>query len=96
MFIKDAAATMIGVWYQAGHQLKGVAVVGALSVGEAQRSSLVGALLLESELFLDGPFSALDQSMRRRLVLELLELLLGPQIATMFVSHDPVAGPRAV
>ena len=63
--------------------------VGKLSGGEAQRTSLARALVLEPEvLFLDEPFAALDQPTRRRLVRELAELLRVRPTATVFVTHD--------
>src|SRR5262245_39085198 len=63
--------------------------VGTLSGGEAQRTSLTRALVLEPEiLFLDEPFAALDQPTRRRLVRELGELLRVRRMATVFVTHD--------
>ena len=63
--------------------------VGALSGGEAQRTSLARALVLDPEvLFLDEPFAALDQPTRRRLVQELAGLLRKKQMATVFVTHD--------
>ena len=63
--------------------------IGMISGGEAQRTSLARALVLDPEvLFLDEPFAALDQPTRRRLVRELGELLRGRRIATVFVSHD--------
>ena len=63
--------------------------IGMISGGEAQRTSLARALVLDPELlFLDEPFAALDQPTRRRLVRELAELLRGRSMATVFVSHD--------
>ena len=63
--------------------------IGKLSGGEAQRTSLARALVLEPEvLFLDEPFAALDQPTRRRLVRELAELLRTRRMATVFVTHD--------
>ena len=63
--------------------------IGMLSGGEAQRTSLARALVLDPEiLFLDEPFAALDQPTRRRLVRELDELLRARRLATVFVTHD--------
>ena len=63
--------------------------VGALSGGEAQRTSLARALVLDPDiLFLDEPFSALDQPTRRRLVQEMPEILGARRMATVFVTHD--------
>jgi len=63
--------------------------VGMLSGGEAQRTSLARALVLDPEvLFLDEPFGALDQPTRRRLVREFDELLRTRRMATVFVTHD--------
>jgi tungstate transport system ATP-binding protein len=60
-----------------------------LSGGEAQRTSLARALVLDPEiLFLDEPFAALDQPTRRRLVREFAELLRARRMATVFVTHD--------
>jgi len=63
--------------------------VGILSGGEAQRTSLARALVLDPDvLFLDEPFAALDQPTRRRLVPEFAELLRARRMATVFVTHD--------
>ena len=63
--------------------------IGMISGGEAQRTSLARALVLDPDvLFLDEPFAALDQPTRRRLVRELQDLLRGRRMATVFVSHD--------
>lgn len=63
--------------------------VARLSGGEAQRTSLARALVLEPEiLFLDEPFSALDQPTRRHLVQELGAVLRTRRMGTLFVTHD--------
>jgi tungstate transport system ATP-binding protein len=63
--------------------------IATLSGGEAQRTSLARALVLDPEvLFLDEPFASLDQPTRRRLVSEFAELLHARRMATVFVTHD--------
>src|SRR5262245_29913920 len=63
--------------------------VGSLSGGEAQRTSLARALVLDPEVFfLDEPFAALDAPTRARLADELADILDERQIATLFVTHD--------
>jgi tungstate transport system ATP-binding protein len=63
--------------------------IAALSGGEAQRTSLARALVLDPEVFfLDEPFAALDAPTRTRLADELSEILDERQIATLFVTHD--------
>lgn len=65
-----------------------------LSGGEAQRTSLARALVLEPEvLFLDEPFSALDYPTRVGLLREMGEILKGTGITTVFVTHDPTEIP---
>ena len=60
-----------------------------LSGGEAQRTSLARALVLEPELLLlDEPFSALDPESRRALLCDFQRIVKETGITTVFVTHD--------
>src|SRR5262245_24977035 len=60
-----------------------------LSGGEAQRTSLVRALVLEPELLLlDEPFSALDPATREDLLRDFQGILRETAITAVFVTHD--------
>ena len=61
----------------------------SLSGGEAQRTSLARAMVLEPEvLLLDEPFSSLDAPTRESLIDDLDALLRARQVATVLVTHD--------
>ena len=77
-----------------GLQRLGIAHLAArsartLSGGEAQRTSLARALVLEPELLLlDEPFSALDPASREALLRDFQGILKETGITTVFVTHD--------
>jgi len=60
-----------------------------LSGGEAQRTALARALVLQPALLLlDEPFSALDQPTREALIADLGSILRHDRITTVLVTHD--------
>jgi tungstate transport system ATP-binding protein len=73
----------LGITHLAGRQAR------TLSGGEAQRTSLARALVLEPELLLlDEPFAALDGPTREALADDLLPLLRDSATTTVLVTHD--------
>jgi thiamine transport system ATP-binding protein len=64
--------------------------VTTLSGGEGQRVALARALLAEPRaLLLDEPFSALDGTLRRRLVENVAAVLQQRGLPAVHVTHDP-------
>ena len=66
-----------------------------LSGGEAQRTSLARAFVLEPELLLlDEPFAALDAPTRQALIDDLDAVLSGRRMSTVLVTHDRAEAVR--
>jgi tungstate transport system ATP-binding protein len=87
---RRAVAARVGPWmdrlgiaHLAGRRAR------TLSGGEAQRTALARALVLQPALLLlDEPFSALDPPTREALMVELGGILRQDRITTVLVTHD--------
>jgi tungstate transport system ATP-binding protein len=80
----------LGLWLQRlGIEHLATRSVRTLSGGEAQRTSLARALVLEPTLLLlDEPFSALDPASREGLLGDFQSIVKETGITTVFVTHD--------
>jgi len=79
----DAWLARLGIVPLASRQAR------TLSGGEAQRTALARALVLEPELLLlDEPFSALDQPTREALLDDFARILRQERTTTVLVTHD--------
>ncbi|MEX2224155.1 MAG: ABC transporter ATP-binding protein [Candidatus Rokuibacteriota bacterium] len=79
----DAWLTRLGIAHLASRQAR------TLSGGEAQRTALARALVLEPELLLlDEPFSSLDPPTREALLEDFAGILRQERTTTVLVTHD--------
>jgi thiamine transport system ATP-binding protein len=63
--------------------------VGTLSGGQAQRVALARALAPRPRMLLfDEPLGSLDRALRERLAGELRDLISGPDVTALYVTHD--------
>jgi tungstate transport system ATP-binding protein len=87
---KDEIQRRVNIWLEKmgiAHLVKRRA--RTLSGGEAQRTSLARAFVLEPAiLFLDEPFGALDAPTRQRLIEDLQGVLRSSNTTALFVTHD--------
>ena len=84
--IKQRVAELLELVGLAGYELRRV---DALSGGERQRVALARSLAPNPRLLmLDEPFSALDRSLRERLLGELRTILKHVAIPSIYVTHD--------
>lgn len=72
-----------------GLEGKAAQSVHTLSGGEAQRTALARAFVLEPEvLFLDEPFSSVDAIARRELIRDFRNIVKETGVTTVLVTHD--------
>ncbi len=87
---RERVAPRVTEWLeQLGIAHLGSRLARTLSGGEAQRTALARALVLEPELLLlDEPFSALDQPTREALIEDLGRILRHRRATAVLVTHD--------
>lgn len=88
---RDQVTARVTRWLErVGMKLQVGQPARTLSGGEARRTSLARALVLEPELLLlDEPFSALDYFTRQSLLAELPGWLAAARTTAVLVTHDP-------
>lgn len=86
---KEQLETLVNVSKLVGLNNKLKSFPHELSGGEQQRVAIARAIATGSNLILfDEPFSNLDQTLRKKLRLELRQILKDSKVSAIFITHD--------